>query len=167
MIDTSSSRKHLVPLRGSSWSLWRDAVLRSAGFPARDILILHDAVAAGNVLFILGALYLARNTLEGRCFIELHPRPARLMAAQEADTSGGRFVAVQPKDPPHVTSRTATPTALLPPNFTSWPWSDSRASFNAPGCCLPAETYTSMTAQTASSPSHALPAGVRYHRCPE
>ncbi|HET8657825.1 MAG TPA: lantibiotic dehydratase [Micromonosporaceae bacterium] len=34
---------HLVPLGGSGWHVWRDAVLRSAGFPARAVLALADA----------------------------------------------------------------------------------------------------------------------------
>src|SRR5215469_2778017 len=31
---------HLVPLPGTQWLLWRDAVLRTAGFPADGVLRL-------------------------------------------------------------------------------------------------------------------------------
>jgi hypothetical protein len=31
---------HLVPLEGSGWHVWREFVLRSAGFPADDVLLL-------------------------------------------------------------------------------------------------------------------------------
>ncbi|MET8997210.1 lantibiotic dehydratase [Amycolatopsis sp. NPDC004169] len=33
---------HLVPLGGSGWALWRDVALRSAGFPAEQVLALRD-----------------------------------------------------------------------------------------------------------------------------
>jgi hypothetical protein len=44
---------HLVPLGISGWELWRDVIVRSAGFPARQVLELSDpalASAADNML---------------------------------------------------------------------------------------------------------------------
>ena len=105
-----------------------------------DVMIAassSEAVAAGRFLLILGELHLARNTLEYRCVVELHPDPARLVAAQEADVPGGRLVGMDPKDSPYVTSRTAPPSALLSPNFMYWTWSDSRTSTDVPGSILP------------------------------
>ncbi|MFD6624289.1 lantibiotic dehydratase [Streptomyces diastaticus] len=37
---------HLVPLGSSGWDLWRDIIVRSAGFPARQVLQLADAELA-------------------------------------------------------------------------------------------------------------------------
>ncbi|HMG64576.1 MAG TPA: hypothetical protein VK599_16660, partial [Streptosporangiaceae bacterium] len=33
---------HRVPLEGTSWSVWRDVCLRSAGFPAEMMLAICD-----------------------------------------------------------------------------------------------------------------------------
>src|SRR5512138_2362613 len=46
MTHTDPAPQHLVPLTGTTWALWRDAVLRSAGFPAQDILQLCDSEAS-------------------------------------------------------------------------------------------------------------------------
>ncbi|HEX6344830.1 lantibiotic dehydratase [Umezawaea sp.] len=39
---------HLVPLDGAGWHVWRDFVLRSAGFPAADVLLLGDPELAAS-----------------------------------------------------------------------------------------------------------------------
>ena len=109
-----------------------------------------EAIAAGNFLLVLGELHLARNTLESRCFVELHPNPNRLIAAQGADMPRDRFLGLHPKDSPYVTSRCAPPTTLLAPNFTYWTWSDSRASTEVPGGILPgADLYACDSADGA------------------
>jgi hypothetical protein len=44
--EPATTRAHLVPLGGSGWSIWRESVLRSAGFPATGVLRLGDAALA-------------------------------------------------------------------------------------------------------------------------
>ncbi|HEV8164217.1 MAG TPA: lantibiotic dehydratase, partial [Actinomycetota bacterium] len=46
MSGTTVVAEHLVPLGVTGWHLWRDVVLRSAGFPARAVLALADAALA-------------------------------------------------------------------------------------------------------------------------
>ena len=74
----------------------------------------------GNFLLVLGELHLANNTLEGRLFVEQHPDPARLIAAERADHGTRRIVAIPAKDFPYVTSRTSPPSALLGPGQVYW-----------------------------------------------
>ncbi|PRY36946.1 lantibiotic dehydratase [Umezawaea tangerina] len=38
----SQDSSHLVPLDGAGWHVWREFVLRGAGFPAADVLLLSD-----------------------------------------------------------------------------------------------------------------------------
>ena len=66
-----------------------------------------------DLLWHLGELHLANNTLEGRFFLEQHPDPGRLIAAERADHGTRRVVLIPPKDSPLVTSRTSPPSALL------------------------------------------------------
>ncbi|MFE6049786.1 lantibiotic dehydratase [Kitasatospora sp. NPDC056446] len=77
-------------------------------------------IAAGRWLAVLGELHTALNTLESRVFVEQHPEPARLRAADAADHAGRRVYLVPPKDWPTVTSRLAPPSALLSPEYTYW-----------------------------------------------
>lgn len=46
MTGTTAVAEHLVPLGVTGWRMWRDVVLRSAGFPARAVLTLADAALA-------------------------------------------------------------------------------------------------------------------------
>ncbi|MEE1784600.1 lantibiotic dehydratase [Streptomyces sp. SP17BM10] len=43
---TGSDGQHLVPLRATGWSVWRDVVLRSTGFPADTVRPLTDPALA-------------------------------------------------------------------------------------------------------------------------
>ncbi len=74
----------------------------------------------GNFLLVLGELHMASNTLDGRCFVEQHPDPARLMAAEQADHGARRIVSIPAKDFPFVTSRTSPPSAVLGPDQLYW-----------------------------------------------
>ena len=38
----AAGARHQVPLAGTAWSVWRDAALRSAGFPADRVLAICD-----------------------------------------------------------------------------------------------------------------------------
>jgi hypothetical protein len=77
-------------------------------------------VQRGNFLLVLGELHLASNTLDSRLFVEQHPDPARLIAAEQADHGPRRIVAIPAKDFPAVTSRTSPPSALLGPGQVYW-----------------------------------------------
>jgi hypothetical protein len=88
-----------------------------------DIMIAAASpgeVQRGNFLLILGEIHLATNTLDQRVFVEQHPDPARLIAAEQADRGPRRIVFIQPKDHPTVTSRTSPPSALLGPGQLYW-----------------------------------------------
>ena len=79
-----------------------------------------DEVERGNFLLVLGELHLASNTLDSRLFVEQHPDPARLIAAEQADHGTRRIVAIPAKDLPAVTSRTSPPSALTWPGQLYW-----------------------------------------------
>ncbi len=88
-----------------------------------DIMIAAASpqeVEHGNFLLILGELHLATNTLDGRLWVQQHPDPARLTAAERADRGPRRIVAIQEKDHPNVTSRTSPPSAALGPGQLYW-----------------------------------------------
>ena len=88
-----------------------------------DIMIAAASpgeVWRGNFLLVLGELHLASNTLESRLFVEQHPDPARLRAAEQADHGARRIVAIPAKDFPAVTSRTSPPSAMLGPGQVYW-----------------------------------------------
>jgi hypothetical protein len=88
-----------------------------------DIMIAAASpadVEHGNFLLILGEIHLSSNTLEGRLFVEQHPDPARLIAAEQADHGPRRIVAIPPKDHPNLTSRTSPPSAALGPGQLYW-----------------------------------------------
>jgi lantibiotic biosynthesis dehydratase-like protein len=124
----SSDRRHQVSA---------DAISARAAecFPARpvtwsgarqhspDIMIAAASpgeVERGNFLLVLGEIHLTLNTLDQRVFIEQHPDPARLIAAEQADRGPRRIAAIEPKDHPTVTSRTSPPSALLGPGQLYW-----------------------------------------------
>ena len=82
-----------------------------------DIMIAAASpadVARGDFLLVLGEIHLTTNTLDQRLFVEQHPEPARLIAAEQADRPQ-RIVPIPAKDLPTVTSRTSPPSALLGP----------------------------------------------------
>jgi len=88
-----------------------------------DIMIAAASpadVRLGNFLLVLGEVHLAGNTLEGRCFVEQHPDPARLVAAERADHGSRRIVAIPAKDHPAVTSRTSPPSSVLGAQDRYW-----------------------------------------------
>jgi hypothetical protein len=125
----SSSRRHQVSA---------DAISARAAecFPAHpvawsgarqhspDIMIAAASpgeVERGNFLLVLGEIHLASNTLDQRLFVEQHPDPARLIAAEQADRGGPRrVVAIPAKDHPSVTSRSGLPSAVLGPGELYW-----------------------------------------------
>jgi hypothetical protein len=77
-------------------------------------------VERGNFLLVLGEIHLAHNTIAGRCFVEQHPDPARLVTADQADRGPRRIVPIPGKDHPNVTSRTTPPSAILGPGQLYW-----------------------------------------------
>ncbi len=88
-----------------------------------DIMIAAASPAdvdRGDFLLVLGEIHLTVNTLESRFFVEQHPDPARLIAAEQADRGPQRIVPIEAKDYPNVTSRTSPPPALLGPGLRYW-----------------------------------------------
>jgi Lantibiotic dehydratase, N terminus len=124
----SSDRRHQVSadairVRATECFPGRPVTWSSARQHSPDIMIAAaspDEVERGNFLLVLGEIHLASNTLEGRCFVEQHPDPARLIAAEQADRGPQRIVTIQPKDHPNVTSRTSPPSALVGPGHLYW-----------------------------------------------
>jgi len=68
---------------------------------------------------VLGEIHLALNTLNQRLFVEQHPDPARLIAAEQADRGPQRIVSILAKDHPDVTSRLSPPAAVPGPLYWS------------------------------------------------
>ena len=88
-----------------------------------DIMIAAASpaeVERGNFLLVLGELHIALNTLDGRLWVEQHPDPARLIAAEQADRGPRRVVAIRAKDHPDLNSRLSPPSALLGPGQLYW-----------------------------------------------
>jgi hypothetical protein len=111
-----------------------------------DIMIAAASpghVQRGDFLLVLGELHVTMNTLEGRLFVEQHPDPARLVAADQADHGARRIVAIAAKDYESVTSRTSPPSALLPPGLLCWS-AAAVDSFDPPGpaTVMPAAAMT-------------------------
>jgi Lantibiotic dehydratase, N terminus len=87
-----------------------------------DIMIAAASpgdVEHGNFLLVLGEIHLACNTLECRCFVEQHPDPARLIAAETADRGPRRIIPILAKEHPTVTSRNG-PSSVLGPGQLYW-----------------------------------------------
>ena len=124
----SSARRHQVsaaaisaraaecfPARPVTWS--------GARQHSPDIMIAAASpgeVQRGNFLLVLGEIHLTTNTLDQRLFVEQHPDPARLIAAEQADRGPRRIVPILEKDHPTVTSRTSPPSAVLGPGQLYW-----------------------------------------------
>ncbi len=124
----SSARRHQVsadaisaraaecfPRRPVTWGAARQHspdIMVAAASPA--------AVARGDFLLVLGEIHLASNTLDGRLWVEQHPDPARLIAAEQADRGPQRIVPIEEKDHPNVTSRLSPPSAVLGPGQRYW-----------------------------------------------
>lgn len=88
-----------------------------------DIMIAAASpgdVERGDFLLVLGEIHLATNTLDGRLWVEQHPDPARLIAAEQADRGPERIVVIQAKDHPTVTSRLSPPSAVVGPGQLYW-----------------------------------------------
>jgi Lantibiotic dehydratase, N terminus len=102
---------------------WRPAPWSGACQHSPDIMIAAaspDEVERGNFLLVLGEIHVTLNTLAGRLFVEQHPDPARLIAAERADRGPRRIVSIGTKDDTDVTSRTVPPTALTGPGDVYW-----------------------------------------------
>ena len=87
-----------------------------------DIMIAAASPAAverGDFLLVLGEIHLAINTLDQRLFVQQHPDPARLVAAEQADRGPGWIVPIPAKDLPTVTSRLSPPSAVPGPLYWS------------------------------------------------
>jgi hypothetical protein len=88
-----------------------------------DIMIAAASpgdVERGDFLLVLGELHVACNTLDGRLFVQQHPDPPTLIAAEQADHGARRIVSIAAKDFPAVTSRTSPPSALVGPGQIYW-----------------------------------------------
>jgi hypothetical protein len=124
----SSARRHQVSAeaisaRAAECFPGRPVAWSGARQHSPDIMIAAASpgeVQAGNFLLVLGEIHIALNTLQGRCFVEQHPDPARLIAAEQADHGARRIVPIQAKDDPAVTSRTNPPSAVLRPGQLYW-----------------------------------------------
>jgi hypothetical protein len=111
----SARAAECFPRRPVTWSAARQHspdIMIAAASPAE--------VERGNFLLVLGEVHLALNTLDGRCSVEQHPDPARLIAAERADRGPRRIFPIPAKDHPNVTSRTSPPSALLGPGQLCW-----------------------------------------------
>jgi hypothetical protein len=125
--DAISARAaECFPGRPVAWSGARQHspdIMLAAASPAE--------VERGNFLLVLGELHLATNTLDQRDFVEQHPDPARLLAAEQADRGPERINIIYGKDHPYVTSRTSPPSALIGPGQLHWS-ADITDSFDPP-----------------------------------
>ena len=111
----SARAAECFPARPVTWSGARQHspdIMIAAASPAE--------VERGNFLLVLGEIHLAINTLDQRLFVEQHPDPARLIAAEQADRGPRRIALIEPKDHPTVTSRTSPPPVLLGPGQLYW-----------------------------------------------
>jgi Lantibiotic dehydratase, N terminus len=126
-VDAISARvAECFPERPVAWS--------GARQHAPDIMIAAASpaeVEGGNFLLVLGELHLATNTLDQRDFVEQHPDPTRLIAAEQADRGPERVNLIYGKDHPYVTSRTSPPSALMGPGQLYWS-ADINDSFEPP-----------------------------------
>jgi hypothetical protein len=113
--EISARAAECFPPRPVSW--------RGARQHSPDIMIAAasaEEVERGNFLLVLGEIHLTLNTLAQRLFVEQHPDPASLIAAEQADRGPERVVIVPAKDHPNVTSRTFPPSAALGPGLAYW-----------------------------------------------
>jgi hypothetical protein len=114
--DAISARAaECFPARPVAWSGARQQspdIMIAAASPAE--------VERGNFLLVLGEIHLATNTLDGRLWVEQHPDPARLIAAEQADRGPRRVVPIRAKDHPDMNSRLSPPSAVLGPGQLYW-----------------------------------------------
>ncbi len=132
----SARAAECFPARPVAWS--------SARQHAPDIMMAAASpgeVQRGDFLLVLGEIHLATNTLDQRLFVEQHPDPARLIAAERADRGPGRIVSIPAKDHPSVNSRTSPPSALLGPGLLYWS-SAVTDSLDPPDTVLPGAAMT-------------------------
>jgi hypothetical protein len=137
--DAISARAaEYFPARPVTWS--------GARQHSPDIMIAAASpgeVERGNFLLVLGEIHVACNTLAGRCSVEQHPEPGRLIAAEHADRGLERVVAIPAKDHPNVTSRTFPPSALLGPGLAYWSAAIADSlDPREPGSVIPAAAMT-------------------------
>ncbi|MEU4159998.1 lantibiotic dehydratase [Actinoplanes sp. NPDC026670] len=88
---------------------------------APDLMIVAsgpEALAAGDVDFVLGELHAATNTLETTFFLQRHPEPDRLVAAASATGMTSRFFTVPRLDSPQTTTRMSRAAELMLPGYT-------------------------------------------------
>ena len=124
----ASGRRHQVSAdaisaRAAGYFPGRPVAWSGARQHAPDIMIAAASpgeMERGNFLLVLGEIHLTHNTLAGRLFVEQHPDPARLIAAEQADRGPRHIVLIPGKDHPNVTSRTSPPSALLGPGQLYW-----------------------------------------------
>jgi hypothetical protein len=124
----SSARRHQVSAAAISARVaecfpGRPVTWSAARQHSPDIMIAApspDAVERGDFLLVLGEIHVALNTLDGRLWVEQHPEPARLIAAEQADRGPRRIVPIEEKDHPNVTSRLSPPSAVLGPGQLYW-----------------------------------------------
>ncbi|HLK72891.1 MAG TPA: lantibiotic dehydratase, partial [Streptosporangiaceae bacterium] len=125
---SSSPSRHQVSAgaiaaRAAEWFPAYPVTWSGARQHSPDIMIAAASpgeVDRGNFLLVLGELHIANNTLAARCWVEHHPDPARLIAAEQADRGPQRVVVIPAKDHPNVTSRTSPPSAILGPGLAYW-----------------------------------------------
>jgi hypothetical protein len=111
----SARAAECFPCRPVAWSGGRQHspdIMIAAASPAE--------VQRGNFLLVLGELHPGVNTLDQRLFVEQHPDPGRLIAAEHADRGPQRINLIPEKGHPNVTSRTSPPSALLGPGQLYW-----------------------------------------------
>ncbi len=124
---SSSARRHQVRAdairaRAAECFPGRPAAWSGARQHSPDILISAASpgeVERGNFLLVLGEIHLACNTLDGQLFVEQHPDPDRLIAAEQADRGPRRVFSIQAKDHPAVTSRLGV-SSILGPGQLYW-----------------------------------------------
>ena len=113
--EISARAAECFPRRPVAWS--------GARQHSPDIMLAAasaDEVERGNFLLVLGEIHLATNTLDGRLWVEQHPDPDRLVAAEQADRGPERIVPIRAKDHPDLTSRLSPPSALMGPGQLYW-----------------------------------------------
>jgi len=124
----SSARRHqvsadVISARAAECFPGRPVTWSAARQHSPDIMIAAASPAAverGDFLLVLGEIHLASNTLDGRLWVEQHPEPARLVAAERADRGPGRIFPIEEKDHPNATSRLSPPSAVLGPGQLYW-----------------------------------------------
>lgn len=95
----------------------RDVLWSGALQHAPDLMIAApgaEAVDAGQLIAVLGELHVAVNTLQARVFVEQAPDPAAMLAAEQSDHRGGRFISLPSRQSRGVNSRTHPSACSLP-----------------------------------------------------